>query len=172
MVNQLDDTSIKTFATGRPMEDSPNLRQCKHCKKGITDAAAKKHIAECLRVKKEKAQRKKEAREAREKAKEAAREEEARRAGEEDKADDDDSDDEGDKKNIPNGTAKKATASVIAATPTKKVELDDKKGKKRKAESEAEKPPKPKKKKEEPKPKVAKPKGLQALLCGLCLSRD
>lgn|SRR5688572_25198191 len=147
VVNQLDDTARETFATGRPLEDSPDLQQCKHCKKSILKTAAKAHIAACLRVKKEKAQRKKEAREARERAKEAAREEEAKKQEEENGAkDEDDSDDDGDKK----PGAKKAA---------KKTGDDDKKGKKRKADGEPDKGPKNKKKKEEPKPKVPKPKG-------------
>src|SRR3569833_897171 len=79
VVNQLDETARETFATGRPLEDTPDLQQCKHCKKGILKTAAKQHIAACLRIKKEKAQRKKEAREARERAKEAAREQEAQK---------------------------------------------------------------------------------------------
>ncbi|KAK2612964.1 SAGA complex subunit Sgf73 [Conoideocrella luteorostrata] len=145
VVNQLDDTARETFATGRPLEDSPDLQQCKHCKKSILKTAAKAHIAQCLKVKREKAQRKKEAREARERAKEAAREEEARKAEEENG--DDDSDDN-DKKG--NGTGKKAG---------KKPEDDKKGGKKRKAEGDPDKGPKTKKKKEDPKLKVAKPKG-------------
>ncbi|KAG6042005.1 hypothetical protein E4U41_007101 [Claviceps citrina] len=145
VVNQLDDTARETFATGRPLEDSPDLQQCKHCKKSILKTAAKAHIAQCLRLKKEKAQRKKEAREARERAKEAAREEEARKADEE--HGEDDGRDE-DKK--PNIAARKAG---------KKPEDDKKGGKKRKAEGEPEKGPKTKKKKDEPKPKVPKPKG-------------
>ncbi|WKT48977.1 hypothetical protein QSH57_013907 [Fusarium oxysporum f. sp. vasinfectum] len=30
VVNELDETSRETFATGRPLEDSPDLQQCKH----------------------------------------------------------------------------------------------------------------------------------------------
>lgn len=156
VVNQLDDTARETFATGRPLEDSPDLQQCKHCKKSILKTAAKAHIAQCLKLKKEKAQRKKEAREARERAKEAAREEEARKA-DGDRADtkddvDSDGDDDGpaDKKATGSKTAKKAAG--------KKLE-DDKKGKKRKADGDPDKGPKTKKKKDEPKPKVPKPKG-------------
>lgn len=146
MVNQLDDIARETFATGRPLEDSPDLQQCKHCKKSILKTAAKAHIAQCLRVKKEKAQRKKEAREARERAKEAAREEEAKKLEEENGGkEEEDSDEDGDKK-------------TGAKKPTKRAE-DDKKGKKRKADGEPDKGPKSKKKKEEPKPKVPKPKG-------------
>lgn len=150
VVNQLDDTARETFATGRPLEDSPDLQQCKHCKKSILKTAAKAHIAQCLKLKREKAQRKKEAREARERAKEAAREEEARKADEENG--NGDSDDEGKK------------GSVSGKKASKKPEDDKKGGKKRKAEGEPEKAPKTKKKKDEPKAKVPKPKGIFLLL--------
>lgn len=151
VVNPLDDSAREAFATGRPLEDSPDLQQCKHCKKSILKTAAKSHIAQCLKLKREKAQRKKEAREARERAKEAAREE-ARKADEEaeGKNEDDsdaDEDDNGEKK--ASKTAKKAAG--------KKDEPS--KGKKRKAEGDGDKGPKTKKKKEEPKTKVPKPKG-------------
>ncbi|TID02002.1 SAGA-associated factor 73 [Colletotrichum higginsianum] len=133
VVNPLDDSAREAFATGRPLEDTPDLQQCKHCKKSILKTAAKAHIAQCLKLKKEKAQRKKEAREARERAKEAAREEEARKADEDaDGKGEDDSDGEED------GAEKKATGSKT----TKKAAG-----------------PKQKKKKEEPKPKAPKPKG-------------
>jgi SAGA-associated factor 73 len=124
--------------------------QCKHCKKGITRPAAKDHIAQCLKIKKEKAQRKKEAREARERIKEAAREEEARKAGGGDAAGqaDDDSDDDDD-------DAPKSGNAGKTAGKAKKTNVS---GKKRKAEGDLEKG-KAKKKKDEPKPKVAKPKG-------------
>ncbi|KAK4114276.1 SCA7-domain-containing protein [Canariomyces notabilis] len=148
VINQLDDLSRDTFSSGRPVEDIPELYQCKLCKKGITRTAAKDHIANCLKIKKEKAQRKKEAREARERLKEAAREEELRkleeenggRAGGDDDSDDDDEDKAG------KATKKLAGKNTSVA------------GKKRKAEGELDKG-KAKKKKEEPKPKVAKPKG-------------
>jgi len=148
-VNQLDDTARETFATGRPLEDSPDLQQCKHCKKSILKTAAKAHIEQCLKLKKEKAQRKKEAREARERAKEAAREEEARKA-DPDNADGKGEDDSDDDEKKPGTGGKKAAG--------KKPE-EDKKGKKRKAENEPDKGPKAKKKKDEPKAKVPKPKG-------------
>ncbi|QPH16903.1 hypothetical protein C2857_001640 [Epichloe festucae Fl1] len=145
VVNQLDDTARETFATGRPLEDSPDLQQCKHCKKSILKTAAKAHIAQCLKLKREKAQRKKEAREARERAKEAAREEEARKAEEENGNGESDYDDK--------------KGSVSGKKASKKPEDDKKGGKKRKAEGEPEKAPKTKKKKDEPKAKVPKPKG-------------
>lgn len=154
VVNQLDDTARETFATGRPLEDPPDLQQCKHCKKSILKTAAKAHIAQCLRLKKEKAQRKKEAREARERAKEAAREEEARKADEENgDGKDEDSDDEG------ISAEKKPTGSKTAKKAAGKKPDDDKKGKKRKADGDPDKGPKTKKKKDEPKAKVPKPKG-------------
>ncbi|KAK3368060.1 SCA7, zinc-binding domain-containing protein [Podospora didyma] len=154
VVNLLDDVNRETFLTGRPLDDPPNVYQCKHCKKSILITAANTHIAQCLRVKKEKAQRKKEAREARERAKEAAREEEARKAGGgivAEKPDDDDSDDDIEDRKDPN--AGKTTGGKATGKKT------DMGGKKRKAETELDKGPKPKRKKEEPKAKAAKPKG-------------
>ncbi|KOS18573.1 hypothetical protein ESCO_001098 [Escovopsis weberi] len=147
MVSLLDDGARDTFATGRPLEDSPELLQCKHCKKSVLKTAAKVHIAQCLKVKREKAQRKKEAREARERAKEIQREEEARRQEEENgDAKDEDSEVEEEKKVAP-------VKKVAGKKPG-----DDKGGKKRKADGDAEKAPKAKKKKDEPKVKVPKPK--------------
>lgn len=169
VVNQLDEDARETFATGRPLEDPPDLQQCKHCKKNVLRTAAKEHIAACLKVKKEKAQRKKEAREARERAREAERKEELRKnGGGEDGANgeagaaDDDSGDEDEA--IGGGAAKKTMSGNAGKTTSKKV--GGKKtdgtlsGKKRKAEGEAEKAPKSKKKKDEPKKTGgAKPKG-------------
>lgn len=151
VINLLDNTARETFATGRPLDDHPALHQCKHCRKSILITAAKDHIAQCLRLKKEKAQRKKEAREARERAREAAREE-ARRAGEDGEGRDEESD--GD-----DGTEKKGTGwgkNAKKAMGRKSDEIS--KGKKRKAEGEVDKGLK-RKKKEEPKAKVPKPKG-------------
>jgi SAGA-associated factor 73 len=151
VVIQLDESTRETFSTGRPLSDSPDLQQCKHCKKSVLKTAATGHIEQCLKLKREKAQRKKEAREARERAKEAAREEEARKADEENGIvrDDDDSDDSisADKKGTGSKTAKKASKKP------------DDKGKKRKADGDPDKGPKNKKKKDEPKAKVPKPKG-------------
>lgn len=153
-VNQLDDGPRETFMNGRPLEDGLNLQQCKLCKKGIIKNAAKLHIDKCMKVKKEKAQRKKEARELRERLKEQAREEEARKAdgdGDAKMNDDSDDDDDGSPEKKANGKASKKVGG-------KKPEGEPK-GKKRKADADAEKGPKNKKKKEEPKPKVPKPKG-------------
>ncbi|KAI3337634.1 SCA7-domain-containing protein [Xylariaceae sp. AK1471] len=155
VVNQLDDSSRETFTSGRPLEDNLNLQQCKLCKKGVIRTAAKAHIDNCMKIKKEKAQRKKEAREARERAKEQAREEEARKADEDgDVKMNDDSDDDDDGSPEKKTTSGKASKKVSGKKPDGEL-----KGKKRKADTDADKGPKNKKKKEEPKPKVPKPKG-------------
>lgn len=185
VVNPLDESARETFATGRPLEDSPELQQCKHCKKSILKTAAREHIAACLKLKKEKAQRKKEAREARERARELAlkEEEQLRKAAAADEeaeaaartanananaaaaqaaqtaqaAAEDSSDGDED------AEAEKKDINNPGGKTTKKAA--GKKtdtpvtGKKRKAETEPEKIPKAKKKKDEPKPKAAKPKG-------------
>ncbi|TGJ84655.1 hypothetical protein E0Z10_g4086 [Xylaria hypoxylon] len=154
LVNPLDEGPRETFISGRPLEDNLNLQQCRLCKKGVIKAAAKAHIDNCMKIKKEKAQRKKEAREARERAKEQAREEEARKADEDGDAkmnDDSDDDDDGSPDKKANG---KASKKVGGKKPDGEL-----KGKKRKADADADKGPKNKKKKEEPKPKVPKPKG-------------
>ncbi|KAF4123294.1 SAGA-associated factor 73 [Geosmithia morbida] len=169
VVNQLDESARATFATGRPLEDSPDLQQCKHCKKSVLKTAAKVHIAQCLKLKREKAQRKKEAREARERAKEAAREEEARKAddGKEEDSDDDGGDISPDKKGVKAG--KKAAGAGAGKKP------GDDKSKKRKADGAPDGGPKAKKKKDEPKAKAPKTKGmfffsfsLRAALHGKC----
>ncbi|KAG9228006.1 SCA7, zinc-binding domain-containing protein [Amylocarpus encephaloides] len=150
VVNPLDDSARETFATGRPLEDSPDLQQCKHCKKSILKTAAKAHLVACLRAKKEKAQRKKELKEAREREKKGLGPE--KQEDDADKgADDDDDDDISPEKKGPEGlkTAKKSAGK----------KLDEAKGKKRKAEGDADKGPKQKKKKEDPKLKAPKPKG-------------
>ncbi|KAK7749264.1 SAGA complex subunit Sgf73 [Diatrype stigma] len=157
LMQPLDDRLRITFTTGRPLEDPLNLLQCKHCRKGIIKSAAKDHIARCLNIKREKAQRKKEAREARERAREQAREEEARKADadgdakmNEDSGDDDEEEGSPEKK----GGNGKAPKKVGGKKPD-----GEPKGKKRKADGDADKGPKNKKKKEEAKPKAPKPKG-------------
>ncbi|KAK0674251.1 hypothetical protein QBC41DRAFT_385179, partial [Cercophora samala] len=149
VVNQLDESSRETFTTGRPLDDVPELQSCKHCKQGVTRIAAKEHIARCLKIKKEKAQRKKEAREARERAKQ---QEEARKIeGENGVGGGEDSDEDEEVKVGGGGGTAGKTAKRVAG---KKTEVG---GKKRKADGEM--GGKTKKKKEEPKGKVAKPKG-------------
>lgn len=146
------------------MIDNPDLFSCKWCKKSILKTTAVEHITGCLKIKKEKANRKKAAREARERAKEQAlREERERRAEEEGitlGGDGDSGDDDDDEKGAGGKTTKKAAG--------KKAGDGDGKGKKRKAEGEADKGPKQKKKKDEPKPKT-KPKG--ELAAATCLFR-
>jgi SAGA-associated factor 73 len=63
VVNQLDDSTRDTFATGRPLEDSPETSLCKHCKKSVLKSARKAHIEKCLADKKEAARKRKEAKE-------------------------------------------------------------------------------------------------------------
>lgn len=177
VVNQLDENARETFATGRPLEDAPDLQMCKHCKKSVLSTAAKQHIAACLKMKKEKALRKKEAKEARERAREQqAREEEeaARRAelGTTGGRDDDSgysdagADDGGaDKKGGGGKPLGKKAAAAAAAAAGKKGEAGSFSGgggggaKKRKADGDIDKAAPKKKKKEEAKPKTAKPKG-------------
>lgn len=178
IVNPLDDSSKETFPTGRPLEDPPELQQCKHCKKSILKAAAKAHVAGCLKLKKERAQKKKEAREARVRAQEQAQADESKKDDKADPKDDDsDSEDEVLANKKAAGPAKAGLAGKKAAGKKNEVEEKakekgkekekegdkdkDKKDKKRKAEAEADKGPKPKKKKEEPKPKIVKPKGTR-----------
>lgn len=154
IVNPLDDAARETFTAGRPLEDSLDLQQCKHCKRSLTKNKIEEHVKNCLKQKKEKAQRKKEAKEAREREKKglAADKDED---GDTKMDDDDDDDDASLEKKGPEGL--KSTKKSAG----KKVEIDDtKKGKKRKADGDAEKGPKPKKKKEEPKLKAPKPKGI------------
>lgn len=152
--HELDELPRETFTKGYPMVDAPALTSCKWCKKSILMTTAVEHINGCLKIKKEKANRKKAAREARERAKEAAlREERERRAEEEGitlGADGDSGDDDEDGEKVPGKTTKKVAG--------KKTGEGGPSGKKRKAEGEADKGPKQKKKKDEPKPKT-KPKG-------------
>lgn len=155
-MNTLDEVPKEGFNKGKALVDNPAMTSCKWCKKSILLTTAVEHINGCLKVKKEKANRKKAAREARERAKEQAIREEARRRAEEEgitlggdgeSGDDDDGDDD-------KGPAGKSTKKFAG----KKAGDGDPKGKKRKADGELDKGPKQKKKKDEPKPKT-KPKG-------------
>jgi SAGA-associated factor 73 len=157
-VNPLDDMARETFATGRPLEDGLDSLQCKHCKKSILKTAAKAHLTGCLKAKREKVQRKKEQKEARNREKRAAGKEEERDDDGDTKMEDDDDDDDLSPDKKVSGGIKSAKKSA-----GKKVDLDEKKGKKRKAEGDAEKGPKQKKKKEEPKPKLPKQKGTTSI---------
>ncbi|KAI9641529.1 SAGA complex subunit Sgf73 [Ciborinia camelliae] len=147
VVNILDDSARETFATGRPLEDSPDLQVCKHCKKSILKTAARLHVQACLKAKKEKQQKKKEAKEARDREKKGLPSKDVDGDGDTKMGSDDDDDEEkgpGGLKSTKKGAGKNN---------------GDAKGKKRKADGEGEKGPKQKKKKEEPKPKAPKPKG-------------
>lgn len=62
-MTQLDDHARDSFATGRPLDDSPEMVQCKHCKKSILKSTAKAHIDKCLAEKKENLRKRKEAKE-------------------------------------------------------------------------------------------------------------
>jgi hypothetical protein len=157
IVNQLDDSAKETFATGRPLEDTPKIQQCRHCKKSILNTAITAHVIACLKAKKEKAQRKKEQKEAREREKKGIDAD-----GKKDEDGDARMDDDDDAEEDPS-PEKKISGGLKSAKKSagKKLEIDDtKKGKKRKADGDAEKGPKQKKKKEEPKPKAPKPKGI------------
>jgi len=120
-------------------------------------SAAENHVKQCLKLKREKAQRKKEQKEAREREKKGLAAADKDEEGDTKMDDDDDDDDVSPEKKGPEGL--KSTKKSAG----KKVEVDDtKKGKKRKADGDAEKAPKPKKKKEEPKLKAPKPKGISS----------
>jgi len=149
VVNQLDDAARATFATGRPLEDAPELQICKHCKKSVLKTAMKAHLIPCLKAKKEKAQRKKELKDARE------RERRGLTAGDGDKDRDEDGDARQEEDEDEEGGVKGAKKSA-----GKKVDGVLGSGKKRKAEGDAEKGPKQKRKKEEPKPKAPKTRGM------------
>lgn len=157
VVNTLDEVPKEGFNKGKALVDNPEMTSCKWCKKSILLTTAVEHINGCLKVKKEKANRKKAAREARERAKEQAMREEARRRAEEEGITlgaDGESGDDGDDGDDDKAPAGKSTRKFAG----KKAGDADSKGKKRKADGELDKGPKQKKKKDEPKPKT-KPKG-------------
>lgn len=52
MVTQLDDKDISAFATGRPLQDEPDYKVCKHCKKPVLKTVAAEHVRGCIRAKK------------------------------------------------------------------------------------------------------------------------
>jgi SAGA-associated factor 73 len=138
---EVDPKIRESFATGRPTEDQPEVKICKHCKKAISKSAAEAHINNCLKEKAEKAKQRKQRKE----AKEAAQRE--KEEGIKPKEKDTDKEKDGDE------------ITVKSADAADKADDSTKKGKKRKADGESEKTPKSKKKKDEPKPKAAKPKG-------------
>lgn len=135
-MNPIPPTLSATFPTGRPLEDKPDIVQCKQCKKPIMRTVAKDHIEKCLKKKQEKIQKKKEAKEAKELA--------ARR--EKGLLDDDDD------------KAKGARKSSLKGGDDDDGDGTAKKTKKRKAEEDAGGKAK-KKKKDDPKDKKPKTKG-------------
>lgn len=72
VVNQLDESARENFPTGRPLEDTPDLQQCKICKKAYLKTAIAAHVESCLKTKNEKLKKKKEQKEAREREKKLA----------------------------------------------------------------------------------------------------
>lgn len=132
IVNPLDEKTLATFPTGRPLDDKVDVIQCKHCRRPVLRAISQKHIKDCLAKKQEKLKKKKEAKE----AKDAALRKE--------KGEDDDNG-----KNARKSAVKGAVVDGEGA----------KKGKKRKLDGDEGKPGAKKKKKDEPKQKTAKPKG-------------
>ena len=166
VVNQLDDSARETFPTGRPLEDTPELQQCKICKKSVLKTAIAAHVEACVKSKNEKLRKKKEQKEAREREKKLAAkgdEKDKDEEGDTRMEDDDEDEDVAADKKGPGGL--KSTKKSAG----KKIEVDDnKKGKKRKADGDAEKGPKQKKKKEEPKPKAPKQKGILNFLLSCC----
>lgn len=174
IVNQLDDNARETFATGRPLEDSPEMGICKHCKKSFLKSALKGHVDGCLTARKEAIRKKKELREGKEKNKRKDDGEKdkdkikakEKKAAVDDEGDtrvgnDDNNDEDAEGDEIPEIPLKKPAGGLKSAKKSagKKTEDGEKKGKKRKADGDADKGPKQKKKKEEPKPKAPKPKG-------------
>lgn len=184
-MTQLDDSARDSFATGRPLDDNPEMVQCKHCKKSILKSTAKSHIDKCLAEKKEAMRKRKEAKEkaAKKKELEDAKDGEETTKKKKDKLasrvdgkkgdeaqnsdgdtnmgqdDTSDADAPGESASMSPEISKKPAPGGIKGvkkTAGKNTTDGEKKmGKKRKADEDAGKAPKQKKKKEEPKPKSA-----------------
>jgi SAGA-associated factor 73 len=144
LVNPIDSQIAVAFPSGKPFEDTPEIVQCKHCKKPVLKLAATAHVKDCLKKKQEKAQKKREAKE----AKDAALRKE-RNGG---VSPDPSVDEEAGKR----GTVSARKTALDGDGGGKKVP-----GKKRKADDDddVKGPSAKKKKKEEVKPKGGKPKG-------------
>ena len=133
VVNQLDESAKESFRSGRPLEDPVELQTCKHCKKSVLKTAAKAHVSNCLKVKKEKLQRKKEMKEQRDRERREGERGNKDEEGDTRMEDDDSADDlSPEKKGV--GGVKSAKKSA-----GKKVEGGIGQGKKRKADGDAEK---------------------------------
>ena len=166
LINELDSELRSTFPNGKPMEEVPEMIQCKHCKKPMLKSVAASHIKLCLQKKQERLQKRKENKEAARKAREARDKEAAAAAAAALAAKDDDDNSGNEDGKVAGGQAdgddgkpKGAKKAAVKATGA-----DGKAtGKKRKADdgAEGEKEPKKKKTKKEleaAKAKVPKPK--------------
>lgn len=105
---------------------------CRHCKKSVLKTSAKAHVSNCLKVKREKLQRKKELKEQRDRE---------RRLEGQGKDEDGDTRMEDDESGDDASPEKKGVGGIKSAKKSagKKIESDIGKGKKRKAEGDAEK---------------------------------
>ncbi|KAI5821026.1 SCA7, zinc-binding domain-containing protein [Pyronema omphalodes] len=150
VVTQLDDKDVATFATGRPLQDDPDYKVCKHCKKPVLKTVAAEHVRACYKAKTERnKERKKQREEAAAVAAGKGKEEDTKSKAEEEK--------EVKEKDEPSAEAKKKVTG--AKKMAKKDTESGAKGKKRKADTAAiPKEPKAKKKKEKPAKPEPKPK--------------
>ena len=144
VVTQLDEKDISTFATGRPLQDEPDYKICKMCKKPIIKSVAAEHVRACLRAK---AERTKERKKQREEAAAAA-------AG---KGKDDAGSVAGGDEDAPMADAKKKGPGAKKMAK-KDADPGGAKGKKRKADAAAKLPKEPKAKKKKEKPAKPEPK--------------
>lgn len=147
VVTQLDEKDISTFATGRPLQDEPDYKICKYCKKPIIKTVAAEHLRACLRAKAERTkERKKQREEAAAAAASKAKDDGAGAANAEVNGDE-----------VVAEVKKKGTGAKKMAK--KASEGGGAKGKKRKADAAAlPKEPKAKRKKEKPAKPEPKPK--------------
>lgn len=82
-ISPLVNENGSSFPTGKASENSPELIQCKHCKKPMEKSVWESHVSLCLQKKQERARKKKEAKEAKARnAKEEAAAKEAKEAKE------------------------------------------------------------------------------------------
>ena len=148
VVTQLDEKDISTFATGRPLQDEPDYKICKYCKKPIIKTVAAEHVRACLKARAERnKERKKQREEAAAAAASKAKDDGAAAANAE-----------------PNGDDAVVVEVKKKGPGAKKMAKKDSegggaKGKKRKADAAAlPKEPKAKRKKEKPAKPEPKPK--------------
>ena len=148
VVTQLDEKDISTFATGRPLQDEPDYKICKYCKKPIIKTVAAEHVRACLKARAERnKERKKQREEAAAAAASKAKDDGAAAANAEPNGDD----------AVVIEVKKKGPGAKKMAK--KDSEGGGAKGKKRKADAAAlPKEPKAKRKKEKPAKPEPKPK--------------